>query len=260
MKRRYYIALTVVTLCLAASLAMAVNRGLFTKAAPQEEALPEIVAVEYSQEEMSAMQELLTVYGKIDSLRVFYAAGTISVTEPADSTQNMVAQFTYAQQHDSVYYRLGENRILALPGLYLSVNDAVKKIFLSRNQKAPEAPFRMSQEKLLKLFREEGYHVEAIKGEGIKTIRLFLENHVFCKEYRLTFDDSYRIQEVYARFTNLKDPLNVNMDRIHSVKMTGWQTGNVPPGILSAGSMVQQQNGQMRPAAALAAYELVSAN
>lgn len=259
MKKRYYIPFTVFALCLAATLALAVNRGYFKSAAPAAE-MADFAPVTYSEEEMQAMQELLAVYGKIDSLETFYAAGTISVTSPSDSTENMNVQFAYGQQHDSVYYRLGQNRIMAMPDIYLSVDDAVKKIFVAKYQQAPPAPFRMAQDKLLKLFLEEGYHVESIKGNGVKTIRLFLENHVYCKEYRLTFDDRYQIREVYARFTDLKDPLNVNMDRVYNMKMSDWQTGSVPAGLLNTTAWVQQRGGDLQPAAALGAYELIPAN
>lgn len=210
---------------------------------------------EYTVEEKAALSELAAVYSHSDSLKLLYVSGDISVKDPSDTTNNIHAGFLFARRFDSIYYALGDDQILSLPDIYLTVNKAVKKIFILPSKKLL-APFHLPVDTLLKMYAEEGYAVQVTRNPPFKTVRLFRSNHISCKEFTVTWqEEEQSLKEVSMRLTDLDDPLNIERDKIVTVKIADWST-LVPRDLFDKNKYVQQGAGQWMPASRLTDYEL----
>jgi hypothetical protein len=185
-----------------------------------------------------------------------YVSGQIAVKDPADTSNNIHTGFRFARRYDSIYYALGDDQILSLPDIYLTVNNAVKKIFILPSKKV-QAPFHLPVDTLLKMYAEEGYSVQVISNPPLKTVRLFRSNHISCKEFKVTWQEQERaLKEVSMRLTDLDDPFNNDRDKIVTVRIADWLT-LVPRDLFDKNKYVQQGDGQWMPATRLSDYELL---
>ncbi len=261
MKKKIFASVIVICLLAGALVsALAYHKGLLFVTKPAAPPTPNLPAMmTYNEEEMAGLEEMLDVFRKLDSMKAYYFEGRLSLTDPADSSQNVSVNFRYARLGDSTYYQLGENRILSIPRVYISVDDAVKKVFVAGQQEQRTSPFRIPTDTLMDQFRMEGYGISIKAVNGIKTIRLHRENHITCKEYRLAYDDRHLIRQLYTRFTNLNDPLNRSMDKETLVTVDRWQQGSVPAGLLDMHSFIREVSGKIQPSASLEGYEIVTA-
>jgi len=254
--QRYRILIIATLIFLAGGALLAAwanNRKWFSRESVQP---VNIEVREYTAEEKAALAELAAVYSHSDSLKLLYVSGQIAVEDPADTTDNIQADFLFARRYDSIYYALGDDQILSLPDVYLTVNNAVKKIFILPSKKI-QAPFHLPVDTLLKMYSEEGYAVQVSRNPPFKTVRLFRSNHISCKEFKVTWEEEQQVlKEVSLRLTDLDDPLNNNRDKLVTVKISDWRT-LVPGDLFDKNKYVQQGDGQWMPAARLSGYELL---
>ncbi|MCK7556246.1 hypothetical protein MKQ70_14970 [Chitinophaga sedimenti] len=224
---------------------------------PAKVAMPEMMV--YSRDQQEAVDNLLEVFDQLSKQPTYAFSGQVNVVDPSDSTANMSVPFRYAKHGDSVYYQLGESRMLTLPGISVSVDDGVRKIFVAGGapRQSGGNPFTMPKDTLLRLFSMEGYEVSSIIKNGITTVKLARENHATCKEYRLAYDTQMRIREIYTRFTDFSDPLNKEKDKITQVTVFAWEEGHAPSALLNSERFVRQSEQELLPGAGLEGYEIV---
>lgn len=215
-------------------------------------------AYHFTQEEKAMMTSVFNLYAHIDTCRTLYMSGTISATDPADSTANMNQAFRFCRSGDELYYQLGDVEMISLKDKFITISHQAEKIIVSAPKKLV-APFQLPVDTLMKIWESENYRVSGrISGQD-SVVSLRCANHASCKEYRFAFDPSTAaLRELCMRMTNLDDPLNEEMDREMRIALDTWKNGYVPDKLLQADTYLTGDKSSWQPAGNYRHYELIN--
>ncbi len=206
--------------------------------------------------ELAVLQELGSLFHRLDSVADFEVKGSVLSSDPQDSTSAQAFTYHYARRDSMVYYRLGEQEMLSTDAVFVMANHATEQLFVS----APK-PFNPgifpAGEQMANFLTGEGYEVGRTKKSGLNWITLKRPNHITCKEYRVGFDDAGFIRETFMRLTDLSDPLNTEKDKTMLMKADQWKIESPAASLFDASRFIQRQSGKFLAAGSFKTYQLI---
>jgi hypothetical protein len=212
----------------------------------------------YSKEEEAILQELIAVCGRMDTIQRYTVEGNMQASDPADSANVMNTHFRYCKNVQEFYYQSGENEMAALKDAYITVNDGVKKVFLSPPKKVVPG-FQMSADSILNIWKEDRYIVTRSEAPPLVIINLECENHITCKQYRFTYNkETQLLHKVFLRLTDFNDPLNKDKDKPVQITYTHWAEGEVPVELFRKDHYLSGEAGNYVPGKLYKDYELIN--
>ncbi|WP_343307728.1 hypothetical protein AAHN97_11365 [Chitinophaga niabensis] len=225
----------------------------------EPEALPvqaPVAGDSYTKEERALFDTLGSVYNKVGQLRTYLAEGNIRLMDKADTGKSILTPFRYCHQDSLTYYKLGDQEIIAIPDLSITVNHSVHKIFMSPRGNRNAGPQIFINEEQLAALKKEQYVITREDMAPLTVIRLTNENHRSCREYRVSYDSAMFIRRVFMRMSDEEDPADRSLDKYITVSINNWQTANIPAELFKVSSYVQRNGDNWEPVAALRNYEV----
>ena len=211
-----------------------------------------------SMAEELALKKLLSVFSRMSEVTSLYATGSFNAVDPSDPDNKIGTSFIYSQDREQLYYRIGNQEIVALPDIYIAVNHDIKKIFVS-DAKTILPPMQMPVDSLLRLWKNENYTISETTTGNLTTVDLRCDNHITCKEYKAVYDaEKLYVTSVYMRLTNLDDPFNEKKDKQITVSFSRWEEGKTPPALFHSSQYIRKEQGAYLPAARFKGYELMT--
>ncbi|WP_341836429.1 hypothetical protein WJU16_00825 [Chitinophaga pollutisoli] len=206
--------------------------------------------------ELVILEDLGSVFHRMDSIKAFEVSGSVSVLDPAESIGTIRQIYRYAKLDSLVYYKLGDQEILSNTEMQLIVDHKAEKIFVSRSQQAIPNPFP-SPSAISAFLTGEGYSIKQKKLNGLRWISLERPNHITCKEYRIGIDHEGFIRQSYCRLTDQSDPLNNEKDRILEASADQWMLGEPALSIFSSSRFVVRTAEGYKPVSEYKDYDLI---
>lgn len=256
--KRFIIPVLLVAATVAAIAATPRLRSLFlTAPSPAPDKTNTATAYSaYSEDEEALFTELAGLYNRLGTMTAFFAEGSIRVTDQADTSKSMFTRFRYYRRDSMSYYQLGDQEILTVPGLSLTINHEVKKIFMAPRDSGVQAAPMIINENQLKALKEERYNITKEYSEPLTVIRLRNEKHITCREYRVAYDSTGFIRRVFMRNADEQMPTDLSRDKLISVSINTWQTGQLPEQLLDIHRYIQKGEESWLPAPAYRNYEI----
>jgi hypothetical protein len=230
-------------------------RAHLTKHAPVKENAEPVL----DKKELAILQEVSAMQHKMDSLTVFTITGTINARDLADSSNQMHTDFLYSRKGDDSYYKLGEQEMIGTADAYISVTHDIKKILLAPPHEN-SGPMQTKMELDPAVIAREGYHVSKTQLGRLQQILLRCDNHISCREYALIIDSSGQVVQTHMRLTDHSAPADHQKDKLVDVKINRWQPGVAREDLMKAALYVTSKNGEVKPAAALSEYQIISSH
>lgn len=252
-KRTTIIAVAIIIVTTGIVAAMPVIRKWVTPE-PVEAVVEEAPAV--SAEELNALETMSRLFHRLDSVKDFEVQGSVTTTDPSDSTGNMTQQYHYARLGTNVYYKIGRQEMFSIPEGNFTVDHLVKKIFIAPLGKTPPSVFPDARQ-MAAFLTGEGYTVSKSESGNLIWIELKRPNHITCKLYRVGFDEEGLIRETYTRMTDFNDPLNDAKDKTVHAYATRWALGQPPAGKFDISRYLRQRNGAYEAVSNVKDYELI---
>jgi hypothetical protein len=197
---------------------------------------------------------------KYDTLKLNYTMkGVINMIDKADTGGKMNnVSFLFCKRGDALYYKLGETETMNENGLYLYIDHAAKRVFLSQQKHLNYNDGVQSITAIAKNLQGERYTLTGSVNGSQQSITLVNEHHITCKQYTVSFDTvDMQIRHVYARLTNFQDPLNKNKEKIFSVDLSEWDAKALMDSYPSTASVVKRQDGVWSKTNKYKDYELI---
>lgn len=190
-------------------------------------------------------------------MQVFYASGHMDAHNPADSGNDLHAVFTCSRRGQEYYYRVGAQEMVALSGLFITINHDLRKMTIGESQQLM-VPSLVPEADLEKMWEGEDYEITADTLQSKVKMRFLCERHVSCKEFRMEYDTAVGLPSLlYMRMTDLADPLNKDADRIYQLTVDEWRT-DAQPGLFVAAQYVSGGKDHWVPAGRFTGYELTT--
>lgn len=210
----------------------------------------------YDEKADSLFGELAGLYNHIGELPAYLAEGSIQVSDQADTSRSMYANFRYVHRDSMNYYQLGDQEMIAVPGVYISVQHEVKKILVSPREpgRKPLEIFIGSEQ--LAALKLEGYDITKEDGGPLTVIRLKREKHISCREYRVSYDSSRYIRRIFLRSAHETVPEDLNLDKFISINIHRWQTTGLPEEVFRVDRYIVKKGDEWLPAQAFSGYEI----
>lgn len=225
---------------------------------PAASKVPEAAANHYSPEEQSIVKELITVYRRMDTVQYLQMEGTIDIKDPEDTDNSLQADFRYYKRNQLLYYQLGETEMIQAKDMAITTNREARKIFLSPLKEVSQIR-HLPIDTIVKLWQDDSYKVTKTIRENLSTVQFLCENHITCKELRISYDKtSGIIKTIYSRMTNLSDPLNRKMDREMTFSCHKWVEQAPDQQLFSAGTYVRKGADTWTPTETYKEYDVVS--
>ena len=235
-----------------------VRKWISTPAKEEDMSLEELLAppegIKLSKEEIAILAEMSKVLHQLDTMNVYTIAGSYSVRDLADSSNNIQSDFYYTRQDSLAYYRIGQQEMIALSECFITVDHEAKKIFLAPH-KTVNPPVSSPMDIENKYIARESYHVSKVDKAGISTITLFNNMHVSCREYKVTFDSTGVIRQTDMRMTDPFRAADQTKDKLVVMKINSWQLGTSSKSLLQMRKYIHVRNGVV--SSALANYEII---
>lgn len=254
--KRFIIPVLLVAATVAAIAATPRLRSLFFAAPLPADKMSTTDHNVYSKEEEALFTELAGIYNRLGAMTAFFAEGSIRVTDQADTSKSMFTRFRYCRRDSMSYYQLGDQEILTVPGLSLTINHEVKKIFMSPRDSGVQAAPMIINDSQLKALKEERYNITKEYSEPLTVIRLRNEKHITCREYRVAYDSTGFIRRVFMRNADEHMPTDLSRDKLISVSINTWQTGQLPEQLPDIHRYIQKGEEIWLPAPAYKNYEI----
>lgn len=240
-------------------VAFAASPKLRSMVLPAEKAAsprPAIVFPEYDMEADSLFSELAALYNRAGQLKSCLIEGNIRLVDQADSSHSMSTRFRYCQRDSLCYYQLGDQEMLTLPGLYMSVDHTVRKIMLSPNPQPANVVKPMIGQEQVEALKLEGYYITKEMNKPYTVIRLRREKHVSCREFRVTYDSAGMIRSTFMRNSDMSAPEDLSLDKLITVNILNWQTSRIPEHLFRAERFIQRDGELWVPTAPFKDYEI----
>jgi hypothetical protein len=215
--------------------------------------------IPYGKKEIAVLKGVLAVYARIDTLQTLNMGGKITTIDPADPEHNLKTDFNYCKKGQLIYYRLGDNEMVQLPDVNISTNSTVKKMFVTPPKQIITAP-HLPVDSIIALWQDDSYTVAATEIDEQVTVTFLCEQHVTCKELRITYNRaSGKMNNIYMRLTNLSDPLNKKMDREVNVVFDKWEEVVAAGKYFTLSDYLEKKAGSWQPAGVYSSYRLIAA-
>ncbi len=202
-----------------------------------------------------------TLCKKYDTLRKNYTlAGVINTIDKADTMHkaNNALVFLFCKQGNDFYYRSGKTETINANGLYLYIDHQVKTIMLAEQKPIVFENGLSSMTSLAANLKSEDYKLSSNAHGVNQTINLINEHHISCKQYSVSFDTlNMQINRIYARLTNLNEPLRKDNEKIVDVRITEWNNIADLKKYRLGTSVVKKQNNEWKAIDAFADYQLI---
>jgi len=231
-------------------------RSAFFKEPQVSHVQPPAAGESYTKEESALFDTLGSVYNKVGQLSAYLAEGNIRLTDKADTSKSILTPFRYCHKDSLTYYKLGDQEIIAIPNLSITVNHSVHKIFMSPRGNKMAGPQIFINEEQLAALKKEQYVISREEMDPLTVIRLANEKHRSCREYRVSYDSAMFIRRVFMRMSDEEDPADRALDKYITVSINNWQTANIPAELFKVSSYVQRNGDNWEPVDALRNYEV----
>lgn len=223
---------------------------------PEAPAVQPVVSEPVPDADLKILRELGGLFHRLDSVKDFEVRGSVTSTDPGDSTAGGTLTFHYARLDSMVYYQLDREEILSTKDVFVMVNHSTEQIFVSAPKPFNPGVFPAGDQ-MANFLTGEGYAVSRKKKDGLNRITLARPNHITCKEYQVAFDDDGFIRETYMRLTDVRDPLNADKDRTVQTKADEWKIARPAASLFDASRFVQQRSGRYFAAGSFKTYQLI---
>lgn len=163
-----------------------------------------------------------TVIGQFSAAKKIYTlAGTITLINKADTAGNMSnVEFVICKSGDDFYYKQGAAESLNKDSLFLDINPAAKKVFLSAKRELSPTGI-IDSAKLTQALQNENYTLKSDTNNHYQTISLINEDHPSCKQYTITFDIlTKRAVRMQVRLADQQNPSDKNKERTVDIKIS----------------------------------------
>ncbi|UYQ95594.1 hypothetical protein MKQ68_10825 [Chitinophaga horti] len=218
----------------------------------------EVSAYKIKPGQKEILQDMMRVLKATDSLRVFTITGFNKAEDLADPSNSMNVEFKYAKNDTAVYYRLGDNEMIHLPGGEISIQHDFRKILVFPGRQANRG-FKTPLTLDLKQLEKEEYDISKTQVNGLTEIKLARENHISCREYSLQYDSAGLMKSLFMRMSDLSDPTDTGRDKLLHVQVQQWRKGYAETGLFDISRYVHRENGTLVPAGHLKDYEIIFA-
>lgn len=187
-------------------------------------------------------------------------AGSISITDGADSTQNVVnLPYRFEKTGTAVYCLFGRTETISSAGKYLYIDHGQQKMMLGSAQKNAITTTLPDFNKIIKNLQGEGYRIsdEGI-GNGLRKISLLNPNHIACRAYQITYrEEELQPIKIFLQLDNFNEPLNPKLDRLmtFNIQTQPVKSSTSIPAINDF--VVADNEGYYKAGAKYKAYELI---
>lgn len=147
-------------------------------------------------------------------------SGTINVDDGRDTSASVHnLEFLFSRSGRDFYYRMGNTETIHEDSINLFIQHEQNKVVFSHNDIAAQSPVT-DLSAIEKNLRYEDYDLVGSNEGAGKKISVLNNTHISCKELSMTYDTiSGKLQKIYARFSDIADPLNKKRDRVISVSV-----------------------------------------
>lgn len=186
-------------------------------------------------------------------------AGVMSAIDNADTTQKARnVNFLFSKNGNDCYYKVKDMEMLNAGEIYLFV-DHVNKRMVLQGHKDINMPAPGNLDNIAEMLKSEQYNL-IDKHEGPnETIALVDEQHLTCKEYRVTYDTvSLKINRIYVRMPQVTDVTNKKKDKSVDLRIGLFTTEAHPESYLDPRKLVKLENGRWSVTKAYADYQLIT--
>lgn len=258
MKRFKHILLPVLVIAsgIVAFAASPALRKMVIPPAKPVAAAPAIAMPAYDAKADSLFAELAGLYNSTSKHNRFLMEGNIRLIDQADTSASLNTKFRYCQRDSLRYYQLGDQEMLTLPGLYLTIDHSIRKIMMSPNARPAGLVMPVFGKAAIDSLKKEGYYISKEQEGPYTVIRLMRDTHVSCREFRVAFDSAGVIRSTFMRNSDLDDPADLSLDKLVTINVTHWQAGAVPEHLLRADQFIRREGNGWAPAAPFKDYEI----
>jgi hypothetical protein len=171
------------------------------------------------------VKKLETVLDGFSGARPKYTyAGSISVSNPADTTEKMNhVPFLLCKDGKDLYYRMAGTEMINANDACLTVDSVHKRVFVSA-QKQVNVLQMMNTDLLHRCLQEQDYSLTS-KREGTReTITLLNEHNASCKQYSIAYDTlSKTVTRIFSRLGNFREPENSRKDKLIEIDLSRYE-------------------------------------
>lgn len=255
--KKILIPVLILVSALAAVAALPKLKKIWTAPAEEAATFPLIPPMPvYDQQADSLFDDLASLYNRIGDMRQYLAEGSIQLADHADTSRSISTKFRYCHTDSMNYYQLGDQEMIAVPGLYISVQHSVKKIMISPREQGRK-PFQVFiDHEQIEALKKEGYSISKEDGGQLSVIRLQREKHISCREYRVSYDSAGLIRRIFMRSAHETVPEDLTLDKYISVNIHRWQTNGLPLHVFNVEKYIVKKGDEWVPAKAFAGYEI----
>ncbi len=160
---------------------------------------------------------LSTVYSKLNQDQdEFLIIGTIDARNGADTADHLShADYIFSKKGMSFYLKIGSTETINANGLYLFVDNDIKKVMVSKEKQIIPNIGMPKLSEVIKRVKEEGYSVISEINGNSERITLSNPYHLSCKEYAIEFNSATLIpQRLYLRLSDFSAPENAKKDNV----------------------------------------------
>lgn len=137
----------------------------------------------------------------------FALSGTITITDHADSTQNMDRlPFVIGRDKEAFYVRQGNTETLGNAGVLIKIDRRNKKVFVSHPEYVNQ-PVLIDVAMIRQAVTTENYQLTSRQEGKYQTLNLINEKQFGCRQYTITYDTLHqKVVRIFTRLANPQDP------------------------------------------------------
>jgi len=165
------------------------------------------------------------VFKKYDTIKTNCTMqGMINIVDQADTSGNMKnVDFLFCKAGDDFYYRLGTTETINAKGLYIFIDNKAQTMVVTAQKKVAYDQWPAAFADIGNVVKSEGYKIAGFVKDNIQTISLHNEHNINCKQFSISFDTlNLTITHMYARMTNVQDPLRTDNEKVVDIAITEW--------------------------------------
>ncbi|MHB8205940.1 hypothetical protein [Mucilaginibacter sp.] len=155
----------------------------------------------------------------VDSITKTFS-GVLNITDGRDSLNNARAlPFLVSTSGHNRYIRMGTTETILEQDISIVIEHDQKRVILSRQTQVQTNPLDNLQQ-LKSGLRSDNFALTTKLKDHERVISFVNEHHINCKEFAVAYDTaSNKLTRIYARLTDIEDPLNNKKDRVMELKV-----------------------------------------
>ena len=211
------------------------------------------------EDEKKILKELQELFAGVnDSGSSFIMQGIIDIADPADTLQlENKTPFTFYKEGSIIFYEITDQQMVNTPTYYAVADRELKRIIVAPS-KTIEAAQPISLSALGKNFKGEGYTIKKQLNGHQASIQLLCENHISCKEVKVTYDTTtQKPLYLFYRYTDLDHPEDKKYDKTVTIHIKEWQLGRDQIKNQSIPHIIHIDQDSIIAADGLEAYEII---